>query len=244
MSPISLPGPDAQCPLPGPPENVWLRAVRNNPDHARGYAERWRRIEASGQDIHGEGRLVDAMAPRGAAILDAGCGSGRIGGYLARAGHRVTGVDLDEHLIEVAREDHPGARWEVGNLAELDLRSPEQSSPDPSAPVQSGLDQRSPEQSAPEQAGRALFDLIVSAGNVMTFLAGSERRPALSRMREHLAEGGRIVLGFGLDRGYELEDFEADVAASELVISQRFAGWDLHPPEHDPGFLVAVLTRP
>ena len=224
MSQISLPGPDAQCPLPGPPENVWLRAVRNNPDHARGYAERWRRIEASGQDIHGEGRLVDAMAPRGAAILDAGCGSGRIGGHLARAGHRVTGVDLDEHLIEVARDDHPGARWEVGNLAELDLRSPEQGSP--------------------EQAAREQFDLIVSAGNVMTFLAGSERRPALSRMREHLAEGGRIVLGFGLDRGYELEDFEADVAASELVISQRFAGWDLHPPEHDPGFLVAVLTRP
>ena len=224
MSPISLPGPDAQCPLPGPPENVWLRAVRNNPDHARGYAERWRRIEASGQDIHGEGRLVDAMAPRGAAILDAGCGSGRIGGYLARAGHRVTGVDLDEHLIEVAREDHPGARWEVGNLAEFDLRSPEQGSP--------------------EQAARERFDLIVSAGNVMAFLAGSERRPALSRMREHLAEGGRIVLGFGLERGYELEDFEADVAASELIISQRFAGWDLHPPEHDPGFLVAVLTRP
>src|SRR5690625_287093 len=108
----------------GPAENVWVAAVRRNPDHARGYAERWRRIEASGEDIYGEARLIDAMAPRGARILDAGCGSGRLGGYLARAGHHVTGVDLDPHLIEVAQEDHPEAQWYGGDLAPLGLRDP------------------------------------------------------------------------------------------------------------------------
>ncbi|NMA77644.1 MAG: class I SAM-dependent methyltransferase [Actinomycetales bacterium] len=199
---------------PGPHENLWHAAVRQNPDHARGYAERWRRIEASGKDIHGEARLIDAMAGRGARILDAGCGTGRIGGYLARAGHQVVGADLDAELIEVAREDHPGARWEVGNLAALDLRA--------------------------QDGARLLFDLQVCAGNVLTFLAGEERRPALARLAEHLAPEGRLVVGFGLDRGYDLDDFTADAAAGGLALQQRFSSWELHPA--GSGFLVGVLT--
>ena len=200
--------------IPGPQENLWSAAVRRNPDHARGYAERWRRIEASGKDIHGEARLLDAMAPRGARILDAGCGTGRLGGYLARAGHDVVGVDLDPQLIDVAREDHPQARWGVGNLAALDLRGPD--------------------------GARLLFDPQVCAGNVLTFLAGQERRPALARLAEHLAPEGRLVVGFGMDRGYALEDFTADAAASGLQLQQRFSSWELHPA--GDGFLVGVLA--
>ncbi|XRA56623.1 SAM-dependent methyltransferase, partial [Glutamicibacter nicotianae] len=47
------------------------------------------------------------------------------------------------------------------------------------------------------------FDLIVSAGNVVTFLSESERRPALHQLREHLASDGRMIIGFGSGRGYE-----------------------------------------
>lgn len=194
---------------PGPDENLWSAAVRRDPGHARRYAERWQRLESAGQDIHGEARLLDAMAERGSRILDAGCGSGRLGGYLARVGHAVTGVDLDPHLIEFAREDHPEARWEVGNLAALELGE--------------------------------RFDLIVSAGNVLTFLAGAERRPALARLAAHLAPEGRLVVGFGLDRGYAAEDFEADAEESGLVLAQRFGTWDLRPASDD--FLVGILTR-
>ena len=193
---------------PGPDENLWSTALRRDPEHARRYAERWRRLEAAGQDIHGEARLLDAMAGRGSRILDAGCGSGRVGGYLARAGHTVTGVDLDPHLIEVARADHPEASWEVGNLAELEL---------------------------PEQ-----FDLAVCAGNVLTFLAASERRPALARLAAHLAAEGRLVVGFGLDRGYAVEDFAADAEQAGLRLSARFGSWDLRPASED--FLVGILT--
>ena len=194
--------------LPGPDENLWSTALRRDPEHALRYAERWRRLEAAGQDIHGEARLLDAMAGRGSRILDAGCGSGRVGGYLARAGHTVTGVDLDPHLIEVARADHPEASWEVGNLAELEL------------PAQ--------------------FDLAVCAGNVLTFLAASERRPALARLAAHLAAEGRLVVGFGLDRGYAVEDFAADAEQAGLRLSARFGSWDLRPASED--FLVGILT--
>lgn len=199
----------------GPEINLWTAAVQRNPDHARGYAERWRRIEASGQDIHGEARLIDAMASRGSRVLDAGCGSGRVGGYLARAGHHVVGVDLDPTLIDVAREDHPQARWEVGDLAQLDLRGP--------------------------SGERELFDLAVCAGNVLTFLAGTERIPALTRLGEHLDPAGRLVVGFGLTRGYSRELFEQHADQAGLAVLQRFSGWDLAPAGDD--FLVAVLTR-
>nr|WP_245528713.1 class I SAM-dependent methyltransferase [Brachybacterium squillarum] len=202
-------------PLPGggAEENRWTAAVRRDPSHSQRYAERWRRLEASGQDIHGEARLIDAMAARGSRILDAGCGSGRVAAYLARAGHDVLGVDLDPHLIETARTEQPSARFEQGDLARLDLR---------------------------DAAGeRPEFDLIVSAGNVLTFLATAERLPALHGLAAHLAPEGRLVVGFGLDRGYGAEDFLADAAAAGLTLQARFSSWDLRPA--DDGFLVAVL---
>jgi SAM-dependent methyltransferase len=198
--------------MPGPARNLWVAAVERNPDHARNYAQRWRDLAARG-DIDGEARLIDAMAARGARILDAGCGTGRVGGYLLDRGHDVVGVDLDPDLIAVAQEDHPRGRWLVQNLAELALAAPD--------------------------GGPEYFDLVVCAGQVMTFLADAERIPVLERMRVHLATGGRIVVGFGTARGYPAEDFEADATRAGLRMQLRTGGWDLSPYTGD--FLVAVL---
>ena len=52
-------------------------------------------MRRDGADLHGEARLIDAMLPRGARILDAGAGPGRVGGELSRRGHTVVGVDVD-----------------------------------------------------------------------------------------------------------------------------------------------------
>lgn len=201
--------------MSAPRENVWLAAVRANPDHAHNYAQRWRRLAAEGSDIYGEARMIDAMAERGSRILDAGCGTGRIGGWLAAQGHQVVGVDLDEHLISVAREDYPDAQWFVGNLATLDLQG---------------------QRDAPGK-----FDLIVSAGNVLTFLAEDERLPALRHLAGHLAPTGRLVVGFGAGRGYDFDTFESDAAECGLRLQQRYSTWQLHGPASD--FLVAVLGR-
>ncbi|MFI7603349.1 class I SAM-dependent methyltransferase [Actinoplanes sp. NPDC049681] len=166
-------------------------------------------MAAEGADLAGEARLIDAMVPRGSRILDAGCGTGRVGGYLAAAGHDVTGVDLDPELIAAAREDHPGPRWLVGDLSELDL---------------------------PER-----FDLIVSAGNVMTFVAPSTRVEILRRLRGHLSLGGRVVIGFGADRGYAFADFLADAASAGLAPGVLLGTWDLRPYTEDSDFMVALL---
>lgn len=107
--------------MPVSEETRWEAQNRIHPGHSARYIERFEALSAEGKDLHGEARLVDAMAPRHARILDAGSGTGRVGGELARRGHTVTGVDLDAALVAAARRDYPAADWLVGNLALLAL---------------------------------------------------------------------------------------------------------------------------
>jgi SAM-dependent methyltransferase len=195
-------------------QSLWMQKVAADPGHSQWYIERFRSLARAGEDLAGEARLVDAMARRGAHILDAGCGPGRLGGYLAAVGHRVVGVDVDPALIKAAEEDHPGPRWLVGDLAELDL--PARGIPEP-------------------------FDLIVSAGNVMTFLAPSTRVQVLRRLRAHLAGDGRAVIGFGAGRDYEFGRFLADAAEARFAPDQLLSTWDVRPFTEDSDFLVAIL---
>jgi SAM-dependent methyltransferase len=83
------------------------------------YDERWRRMEAAGQNPHGEADFVCTFAP--ASVLDGGCGTGRVGIELAARGIEVVGVDRDHDLLERARAKAPHVRWHLADLAELDL---------------------------------------------------------------------------------------------------------------------------
>lgn len=195
---------------------TWTDIVRDNPEHSNWYVERFRSMAAAGDDLNGEGRMIDAMLPRKSRVLDAGCGSGRVGGYLARMGHDVVGVDLDPVLIAAAEEDHPGPRWVVGDLAALDL---------PSVGIPTG------------------FEVIVSAGNVMAFVAHSDRREVLHRLRLHLAEGGRLVIAFGAGRGYPFDEFLEDARACGLEPELLLSTWDLRPFGAASDFLVTILRR-
>jgi SAM-dependent methyltransferase len=95
--------------------------TEHDANHSRWYIERFRKMEADGADLAGEARLVDAMLPRRSRVLDAGCGPGRVGAELFARGHEIVGVDADAALIEAAEQDHPGPRWLVADLAELEL---------------------------------------------------------------------------------------------------------------------------
>ncbi len=57
----------------------WVEITRENPEHSSWYVKRFRSMVAAGDDLAGEARFVDAMVARGARILDAGCGPGRVG---------------------------------------------------------------------------------------------------------------------------------------------------------------------
>ncbi|AXT83916.1 SAM-dependent methyltransferase [Aeromicrobium sp. A1-2] len=88
------------------------------------------------------------------------------------------------------------------------------------------------------------FDVAVVAGNVMVFLAAGTEQDVLERLSSHVRSGGRIVLGFALDRSYALEAFDRDVAGAGLVVEQRFATWDLEPFGDEADFAVTVLRVP
>ena len=91
------------------------------PGHSERYVERMREMAAEGADLAGEARLIDAMLPRRARVLDAGCGPGRVGAALYACGHEVVGVDADPVLIAAAKYDHPGPEWILADLTELRL---------------------------------------------------------------------------------------------------------------------------
>lgn len=184
-----------------------------SPGHSRWYVERFRAMAAEGADLVGEARLVDAMVPRGARILDAGCGPGRHTAYLHEVGHEVIGVDADPELIAAAREDYPGARFDVADLSELDL------------------------------VGEAAFDAILAAGNVLVFLAPGTEALVLQRFAAHLAPDGFVVTGFHTDRELTVQAFDEAVVASGLRVEHRFATWDLRAWHPEADFVVTVLRH-
>ena len=184
------------------------------PGHSEWYVERFRRMAAEGEDLGGEARLVDAMLPPRGRVLDAGCGPGRVGAVLHERGHTVVGVDVDPVLIEAAEADHPGPRWLVGDITELDLADEEP------------------------------FDGAVLAGNVMVFLAPGTEAEALRRVGVHVKPDGFVVVGFHTNRELSLEAFDRAVEEAGLRQEHRFATWDLRAWHHDADFAVTVLRVP
>ncbi|GAA3965536.1 class I SAM-dependent methyltransferase [Gordonia caeni] len=186
------------------------------PGHSQWYIERFRAMAADGDDLAGEARLIDAMVPRQAHILDAGCGPGRLGGHLASVGHRVVGVDVDPALIEAAAADQPGPTWLVGDLSELDLPA-------------RGIDEK--------------FDAIVCAGNVMVFLAPGTEAQVLRRLAAHLKDDAPLVVGFHTNRHLTLDAFDAAVADAGLRLDLRLATWDVRPWTPEADWAVSILRK-
>ncbi len=188
-----------------------------------GYGRRFAELVADGEDIDGEARLADALAPRSARILDVGSGMGRVAAALQRRGHRVVAVEPDHALVEQSRRTYPDV-----DVVEEDVL---------------GLSA-----SMLEAAGHPPeFDLMVVVGNVMVFLAEDTERQVLRQLRSLLAPGGRILVGFHLTGGpttsrrYPADEFVADVEASGLRVELRAGTYELHPPDDE--YAVWVLGR-
>jgi SAM-dependent methyltransferase len=187
-------------------------ATETSPGHSQRYVERMRRLAADGADLAGEARFLDALVPRGARVLDGGCGTGRVGAALAERGHTVVGVDADPVLIEAAVQDHPACRWVVADLCRLD---------------------------AAELGGP--FDAAILAGNVLPFAAPGSQAVLLGGVAAAMKQDAVIAVGFGADRGYSVAEFDADLAAAGLRAEHRFASWDLRPWRSDSDWSVTVI---
>jgi len=101
---------------PDAPRNPWLRTRRASGDE---YDASYERRAAAGENVHGEADFVMRFSP--AAVLDAGCGTGRIARELARRGVDAVGVDLDDEMLSTARRKAPALAWHCADLASIDL---------------------------------------------------------------------------------------------------------------------------
>jgi SAM-dependent methyltransferase len=88
------------------------------------------------------------------------------------------------------------------------------------------------------------FDVVVAAGNVIRFVRPADRAAAVQRAAEHVAPGGRLVVGFQLvDGGPTVEEYLAWCAAAGLLAERLDATWDGEPYANGD-YLVAQHIRP
>jgi len=92
------------------------------------------------------------------------------------------------------------------------------------------------------------FDVVLLAGNIVPLLEPGTLAAVAGRLAAHVAPGGRVVCGFGLDAGHlpagcpvtPLADFEDAMTAAGLRLEAKYAGWDGAPYEPGGGYAVAV----
>ncbi|MXV98394.1 MAG: class I SAM-dependent methyltransferase [Acidimicrobiaceae bacterium] len=186
--------------------------------HGDVYDDRWRRMEARGEWVHGEADLVSWFEP--ASVLDAGCGTGRVAIELDRRGIDVVGVDLDTRMLEEARSKAPRVPWILGDLTDVEITAPGAAD------------------------GRRQFDLIVLAGNVMVFVEIGTEAAIVANMARHLGPGGRLVSGFRLGLSpLTFHDYDRFAEDAGLTLEYRWTTWDREP--FDGGsYAVTVHRRP
>ena len=98
------------------PSNHWLETRNVSGDS---YDATYTRRAAAGEDVHGEANFVQRFAP--SSVLDAGCGTGRVGRELARRGVDVVGIDIDPEMLGTARRTTPDLDWRLADLATVEL---------------------------------------------------------------------------------------------------------------------------
>jgi len=65
--------------------------------------------------------LARGLSLQDPTVLDLGCATGWFTAQLSRFWPDVTGIDLSEAAIELAKQDFPGVRYIAGNIFEMDL---------------------------------------------------------------------------------------------------------------------------
>jgi trans-aconitate methyltransferase len=166
------------------------------------YDARWRSMADSGQNIHGEADLVEALLTEsgGQSVLDAGCGTGRVAIELARRGFAVAGIDADPEILITARTKAPELTWIDADLSE------------------------------PGGTGAPPVDLVLLAGNVMIFLEPGTEARTLTNLAGRLADGGLLVAGFALEpERLSLRHYDELTEQAGLTPVARFATWDRQP---------------
>lgn len=100
----------------------------------------------------------------GGRVLEAGCGAGRVLGYLAALGGEVHGFDISSHMVAHCRAAYPRVEVRVGDLS--DIRA----------------------------ATEGTYTALLVIDNVLDVFDDGERRRVLGEIRELLEPDGILIL--------------------------------------------------
>jgi SAM-dependent methyltransferase len=190
----------------------------------RDYAARFDALARRGTDVHGEATFCASLLAPGARVLDAGCGTGRVGVRLHELGFACVGVDADASMLAVARDAAPAVPWFQADLSRM---------------------------RAADLGGTAEFDMVVAAGNVVPLLAEGTLTRTLEALAVLLGSGGLLVAGFGLDHAHlphgcpvtSLQEYDEACADAGLTRVERFSTWGRAPFAEPAGYAVSVHAR-
>ena len=133
-------------------ESLWLR-----PDLVRAYANRvLRPVEVL--------LLLRCRAALSGAVLELGCGAGRVTGYLVEMARHVHAIDLSPSMVAYSRRSYPRGEFRVGDLRAVSDLAP------------------------------GSFDVVIAAYNVLDVLRDADRGSVLDGVREVLRRDGLLIM--------------------------------------------------
>jgi SAM-dependent methyltransferase len=194
-----------------PPPTRWSLAGAGT----AGYADTFAELVAAGEDVDGEARLADALAPRGARILDVGSGMGRVAAALTARGHRVVAIEPDPELVARSRSTYPTLEVVACDVLAYDA------------------------------GGEEFDLVVCVGNVLVFLAEGTERwvLTRLASMLApggRVLAGFHLEGGPASRRDYPVAEFVADVEASGLRVDQHFGSYELHPASQE--YAVFVLS--
>ena len=153
---------------------------------------------------------------RGAHVLDAPCGNGRLSFELAQRGYRVTGIDISQEFINEAR-----TKAAVESPYNAAGSAVARASREGETPVPQFIlgDMRTIE-------GEALYDGSFCFGNSFGFMEYADMGKFLSGMARALKPAARFVLNTGMAAESVLPDFEEqschEIGDMSIEIKERY----------------------
>jgi SAM-dependent methyltransferase len=199
--------------------NRWLRERSVS---GEAYDATYDRRAAAGENVHGEADFVQGLGVR--SVLDAGCGTGRVGRELARRGLDVVGVDIDPEMLATARARAPEVAWELADLAEVDLGRTFE------AVVMAGNVMIFV---TPGSEGEVVANMARHVGDGGYVVAGFQLAAGRLGIVESQMEAGRLSVA----------RYDELAAAAGLELAARFATWDREPWVDGGGYAVSVHRK-
>ncbi|MGH1365318.1 MAG: class I SAM-dependent DNA methyltransferase [Calditrichia bacterium] len=116
--------------------------------------------------------FLDYAQKQGSPVLEIGCGTGRVTLALAKAGYRVSGFDLSENMLKIARDKMSEQPEEIQQLVQLDR------------------------QNMSEMDVNGEFTLALMPYGEFAHVIETERQlETLRRVHDHLTPDGLLIIG-------------------------------------------------